>query len=174
MLTQFEIGSAQRIARVVRQVEQEPRRAKPLGFDPVIQERSRALLCKTSAAWDKNTTATLNVWQGGTPPSETQTSGRTIEAVNKTHWVAAELFVLVSRAGNGRWYLAESEMPPVISGTFTGAWAKNTTKAVSVAVGSVSFSVTATNRFVAITGTTTRNCAVAYDGSKFQLIAAEC
>lgn len=34
-LTQFDLSSAQRIARVVRAVEQEPRRARPLTFGPV-------------------------------------------------------------------------------------------------------------------------------------------
>lgn len=174
-LTQFDVQSARRIARVVQAVEQEPQRARALGFEPVFDGKpSRALLCKTAAAWDKNTVATLNVWQSGTPPNETQTSGRTVQAVNKMHWVAAGLFVLVKRAGNGAWYLIESEMPPVLSGTFSGSWSKTATKSVSVSVGSVSFSVTANNRFVNITGTTTRNCAVAYDGSGFQLIAAEC
>ena len=38
-LAQFDLGSAQRIARVVRAVEQEPQRAKPLGFTPIIENR---------------------------------------------------------------------------------------------------------------------------------------
>lgn len=35
-LTQFDLGSAVRIARVVRAVEQEPRRARPLTFGPLF------------------------------------------------------------------------------------------------------------------------------------------
>jgi hypothetical protein len=38
-LTQFDVRSATRIARVVQAVEQEPRRAKPLTFDPVVEQR---------------------------------------------------------------------------------------------------------------------------------------
>lgn len=54
MLTQFEIGSAQRIARVVRAVEQEPRRAKPLTFAPVFQDRKGASVfrvCTFTGEW---------------------------------------------------------------------------------------------------------------------------
>jgi hypothetical protein len=38
-LTQFDLGSARRIAGVVRKVEQEPPRARPLTFDPIQQQR---------------------------------------------------------------------------------------------------------------------------------------
>jgi hypothetical protein len=38
-LTQFDVRSAVRIARVVQAVEREPRRAKPLTFDPVLEQR---------------------------------------------------------------------------------------------------------------------------------------
>jgi hypothetical protein len=55
-LTQFEIGSARRIARVVRQVEQEPRRAKALSFSavetPAKQKPFR--ICTFTGAWSKN------------------------------------------------------------------------------------------------------------------------
>lgn len=66
-------------------------------------------LCKTSAAFNKGTTATLNVWEDGTPASETQTSGETLQVVNKFANVAADRWVLVAKASNGAWYLAEYE-----------------------------------------------------------------
>jgi len=56
-LTQFDLGSAARVARVVRAVEQEPRRTKPLAFGPVIEAgRRRAFrVCTFSGQWNINT-----------------------------------------------------------------------------------------------------------------------
>ena len=63
MLTQFELSSAQRIARVVRQVEQEPRRARALGFSavetPAKQKPFR--VCTFTGAWSKNTAKTVTL-----------------------------------------------------------------------------------------------------------------
>lgn len=52
-LTQFEIGSARRIARVVRQVEQEPRRARPLTFSPADENRKQKpfRVCTFTGGW---------------------------------------------------------------------------------------------------------------------------
>ena len=56
--------------------------------------------------------------------------------------------------------------------TFTGAWAKNAVKTVSIAGGAT---VNATNLFAAIaTAAGSRNCAIANDGTAWYLIAAEC
>ena len=79
------------------------RTASDDGGDPVR-------LCKTSAAWAKGTLATLNVWESGTPPSETQTTGETIEdVVNKFAAVASGKFCMIAKAGNGSWYLIAAE-----------------------------------------------------------------
>lgn len=103
-LTQFEIGSARRIARVVRQVEQQRPPAKPLSFEP------------------------------------------------------AEL-------GGGKRVFRMC--------TFTGAWSKNTPKTVTLRASTAT--LFATNLFAAIgTATSSRNCAVARDGTAWYLIAAEC
>ena len=64
MLTQFELGSAQRIARVVRQVEQEPRRARPLSFGPVFQQRRDGVVFRMgtfTGAWSKNAANTVTL-----------------------------------------------------------------------------------------------------------------
>lgn len=65
-------------------------------------------LCKTTAVWNRDTIATLNVWEAGAPPGETQSTGQTVEAVNKMHKVASGTWVIVARAANGTWYLAEA------------------------------------------------------------------
>jgi archaellin len=75
----------------------------PSGGDPVR-------LGKTTATWTKGTTATIDVWESGTPPSETQTSGVTIaNCVNKFATVASGKWVMVAKAGNGSWYLIAAE-----------------------------------------------------------------
>lgn len=63
--------------------------------------------------------------------------------------------------------------------TFTGAWSKNTDKVVTfINVTSTPNTAVAQNIFVAITGVTetatTKNCAIAKDGTAWYLIAAEC
>jgi hypothetical protein len=67
-------------------------------------------LCKTTAAFNKGAVATLNVWEHGTPPDETQTSGVTVEnVINKYANIATGKFVSVALHGNGRWYVVAAE-----------------------------------------------------------------
>lgn len=69
-LTQFDLGSAARIARVVRVVEQEPRRTKPLAFSPVIESGRRRVfrICTFSGAWNINTPKVVTFkYQASTP-----------------------------------------------------------------------------------------------------------
>jgi hypothetical protein len=60
-LTQFDIRSARRIARVVQAVELEPRRASPLTFDPVIEQRSDKVfrVCTYTGDWPINASKTV-------------------------------------------------------------------------------------------------------------------
>jgi hypothetical protein len=102
-LTTFDIESASRIAGVVRAVEGEPQRTRPLVFDGLGQSSAKK----------------------------------------------------VFRVG-----------------TFTGAWAKSATKAVTVSGGRT---VSAKNLFAEIaSNTAARNCAIARDGTAWYVIAAEC
>ena len=113
-LIQFDEPSGRRIARVVRTVEGMGPRAKPLVFDPIIELRrgssgsSSLRLCKTTAAWDKGTITTLDLYENGEPPSETS-SGTLAGCVKRTQNVPAGKFVLVGRAAGGRWYLINAE-----------------------------------------------------------------
>ena len=69
-----------------------------------------ARLCKTSSAFNKGTIATLDVWESGTPPSETQTTGVTIpDVINKYANIATNKFVSVALHGNGRYYVIAAE-----------------------------------------------------------------
>ena len=63
--------------------------------------------------------------------------------------------------------------------TFTGSWSKNAAKVVTFrGVTSTPNTAVAQNIFVTITGTTatatTKNCAIAKDGTAWYLISAEC
>lgn len=103
--------AARRIGRAVAAYERgnrdiHPPRIRTAGDDGGDPVR----LCKTSAAWNKGTLATLNVWENGTPPSETQTTGETIaDAVNKFANVGSGKWCIVAKAGNGSWYLIAAE-----------------------------------------------------------------
>lgn len=70
------------------------------------------------------------------------------------------------------------ENPPVFRiGTFgTAAWSINSSNTVTLTnVGVTGYTVLATNVFGSVgTATTTRNCAVAKDGTQFYLIQAQC
>ena len=103
MLTQFEIGSAQRIARVVRAVEQEPRRARPLTFGAIPDSGNKRVfrMCTFTGAWSKDTAKVVTL-RGVTA---------TLSAVN--------LFAAISTAASARdcavardgtaWYLIAAE-----------------------------------------------------------------
>jgi hypothetical protein len=104
-LTQFDFRSAVRIARVVQAVEQEPRRARPLTFEAVGEQRRQKVVFKMA--------------------------------------------------------------------TFTGEWSKNSLKSVTLRGATVTLN--ATNLFANIaTAASSRNCAIARDGTAWYLIAAEC
>ena len=136
---------AQRIASTVRRVDAMPISSGdgkiPVRFEegPQAAQPAALRLCKTSSAFNKGTTATLNVWESGTPPSETQTSGETIEGVvNKLFDIPADKWVLVGRALNGAWYVVSAETSPssiqVITGVTLGESGLSfTTKTISVA-----------------------------------------
>jgi hypothetical protein len=68
-------------------------------------------LGKTTAAWNKGTTATIELFEEGTPPSEgKKTPADTLaNCVNKFANVATGKWVIVARGGNGYWYLIAAE-----------------------------------------------------------------
>lgn len=61
----------------------------------------------------------------------------------------------------------------VVRGTFSPPWNKTATKAVSVAE-STGVTITAKNYFATISGSATKNCAIAYANGEWILIAVEC
>lgn len=105
----FSEADAGRIAKTVRAYERGNRDQSPVMFRTVGDENT-VRLCKTSATWNKGSLATLDVYESGTPPNETQSSGVTIaDCVNKFATVQSGKFVMIAQAGNGRWYLIAAE-----------------------------------------------------------------
>jgi hypothetical protein len=79
--------------------------------------------------------------------------------------------------GTGKWALVRlvaGGAQGVKRGTFTAPWTKGSTKTVADAVTTGATYTNVKNYFAAITGTGTKNCAIAYVGTEWILIAAEC
>lgn len=120
----FSEADARRIAASVRAHERGNRDAPPIRFRNVSDDGGAPIrLCKTTADWASGTTATLNVWEEGSTPGETQSTGQTVTATNKMHAVASGAWVHVAQAANGVWYLIEAGdtesagcNPPTIAG----------------------------------------------------------
>jgi hypothetical protein len=73
-LTTFDLESASRIAGVVRAVESEPQRTKPLVFDAIgpSSKKKVFLICTFTAAWSIDQTQTVRI----------RNSTATLQAVN--------------------------------------------------------------------------------------------
>jgi hypothetical protein len=105
----FTEDGARRIVQATKAYESGNRDMPPVHFRQVGDD-STLRLCKTSSTFNKGTTATLDVWEDGTPPSESQTTGVTIpDVVNKYANIASGKFVSVALHGNGRWYVVAAE-----------------------------------------------------------------
>jgi hypothetical protein len=107
----FSEDGARRVIAATKAYEAGSRDMSAIRFrDPGGDDGDPVRLGKTTATWTKGTTATINIWESGTPPSETQTTGVTITGcVNKFATVASGKWVMVARAGNGSWYLISAE-----------------------------------------------------------------
>lgn len=105
--------SASRVASAVRRVEQGGRDVPPVHFRQVGDEGGDPVrLGKTTATWTKGTTATIELYEEGTPPSEAKkspTADTLADCVNKFATIASGKWVIVARGGNGYWYLIAAE-----------------------------------------------------------------
>jgi hypothetical protein len=108
----FTQDSAKRIAAATLAYERGNRDQPPIKFrQPGDDGGDPVRLGKTTAAWSKNSLATITLYEEGTPPSESAKSpADTLEdCVNKFTNVASGKWVMVARAGNGYWYLIAAE-----------------------------------------------------------------
>ena len=143
--------------------------------DSPMQPRAAMHLCKTTAAWSKNSSQTLTVYKG-TPGAETADTGFTVVAWNKTRDVDKNKWVLVGRA-NATYYLVEAEGGHIRLGTISATWNKGAFATVTqqngdgtAMDGNPTFS--AMNYFAVASGTKRVACAKVDD--TWILIAAEC
>lgn len=107
----FSEQDARRIAAVTRTYERGNRDAPAIRWRQVSDDGGATVrLGKVLADWANNTTATVTVYESGTPPAETASSpAETIESVvNHSHDVASGSWVVVAQAVNGAWYLLEA------------------------------------------------------------------
>jgi hypothetical protein len=102
----------ERTAKVVKAFEGGGRDQPPIRFrQPGGDDGDPVRLGKTTAAWAKGTLADIELYEEGTPPSETANSPtETLEdCVNKFADIGADKWVIVARGGNGSWYLIAAE-----------------------------------------------------------------
>ncbi len=96
-----------RISRAVRGVENSGRGGSAPPADYGSGDDSDAVLCKTTAAWAKGSSATLQIW-AGEPGSETNT-GVTLTAYNRFAAIASGKWCSVMLHRHGYYYLIAAE-----------------------------------------------------------------
>ena len=95
-----------RIARSVRGTENGGRN-NTVGPPHLGSDESDAVLCKTTSAWAKGSSATLQIW-AGQPGSETNT-GVTLSAYNRYAAIATGKFCTVMLHRHGYYYVIAAE-----------------------------------------------------------------
>jgi hypothetical protein len=106
----FSEDGARRIVAATKIVEAGDRSMPPIRFrDPGSDDGGPVRLGKTTSAWNKGTLATIDLYEEGTPPSETSSSATLANCVNKFADVATGKWVMLARGTNGSWYLIAAE-----------------------------------------------------------------
>jgi len=130
----------------------------------------------------------MPVLQGGTPSATTTAWCVAVEPIEsgKIGRVAVGGVVQLKAADLGKasgahvlwkdsnWALIRFSSGGVKRGTFSAPWAKGSTKTVTDAVTSGTTYSDVKNYFAAVSGSGTKACAIAYVGTEWILIAAEC
>ena len=105
----FTRSAARRIANVVLGFEGGFRRAPPV-HNRMGSDDSDAVLCRTTSAWSKGSSATLQIW-AGPPGSETDT-GVTLEAYNRYASLGSGKFCTVMLHRHGYYYAIAGDCSP--------------------------------------------------------------
>jgi hypothetical protein len=101
-------NTARRMAAATIAFERSGRDQPPIHFRNAGDDGEPIRLGKTTSTWTKGTTATIDLWEGGTPGSETQ-AGTLAGCVNKFANVAGGKWVAVARGPLGAFYLIAAE-----------------------------------------------------------------
>jgi hypothetical protein len=105
----FTQDGARRIVAATKAYEAGDRSMPPIRFRDPGDDGDPVRLGKTTSAWNKGTLATIDLYEEGTPPSETTSSETLEDCVNKFADVATGKWVMLARGTNGSWYLIAAE-----------------------------------------------------------------
>lgn len=104
----FTEDAARRVVAATRAYERGNRDMPPVKFRTAHDEGEPVRLGKTTAAWNKGTLATIDLYESGSPLTEAL-SGELADCVNKFADIASGKWVMVARATNGSWYVISAE-----------------------------------------------------------------
>ena len=104
--TTFDGETARRVLRATRAVEGG---GMSTGGPRVTSagDDSDAVLCKTTSAWSKGSSATLQIWAG--PPGSETNTGVTLTAFNRYAAIASGKFCTVMLHRHGYYYVIAAE-----------------------------------------------------------------
>lgn len=105
----FSEDGARRVIAATKAYEGGNRSVSPVRFRGAGGDDDPVRLGKTTAAWNKGATTTIDLYEAGTPPNETSSSATLANCVNKFANVAVNKWVIVARGANGYWYLIAAE-----------------------------------------------------------------
>jgi hypothetical protein len=109
-LTQFDLGSAARVARVVRAVEQEPRSTRPLTFGPVLEAGKKQIrLGRISSDWTSGETATVEKLKPDGDPFDPPVMFTAVNFFSTVRVPAADTVKVASGLVGGKWILLETD-----------------------------------------------------------------
>jgi hypothetical protein len=102
----FTRQAAHRVGRVVRAFEQGDRDCPGQGVSYTPDDPEPVMIGKTTSTWTKGTSATITLYNEGSPRSEaTLSPAATVTAYNILHTVESGRWVILGRAVNLGWYL---------------------------------------------------------------------
>jgi len=102
----FTRQAAHRVGRVVRAFEQGDRDGPGQGVGYTPDDPDPVMIGKTTSTWYKGTSATITLYNEGSPLAETTlTTAATVTAYNILHTVESGRWVILGRAVNLGWYL---------------------------------------------------------------------
>lgn len=119
-----------RISRAVRGVENSGRGGTAYPADYGSGDDSDAVLCKTTSAWSKGSSATLQIWAG--PPGSETNTGVTLTAYNRVAAFKSGDFVTVQLNRHGFYYAVGAGGGAVRLSRTTSVWEKGTTTSLVV------------------------------------------
>lgn len=162
---QFTFESAERIANVVRAAETSPRVGSPLRFlrQLPLQIPRQVRPGTFTGLWSTGQLKTVTLSRVPTATVSVQNLTMHLPFTHTQNCI-------VGKEGTA-WYLVDAPDEPVKRGTFTAPWSKSASTTVTIAQRGT---VSAINDYANITGSGTKKCTVARDGTAWHLIAAEC